>query len=291
VAENGIVALQGALMDLLIELKRVCEKNGIEYFVTGGTLLGAVRHKGFIPWDDDMDIGMARRDYERFREVCRTDLDGAYQFYDWHTDTASPLPFGKLKIRGTRLVEDISSDSGANQEVFIDIFPYDAAPDGKLARRRHAYKTVLYRKLLMMRSGFHLSDQRRGIRRVVNKTLYAILRLLYSPVKTETLRARYDRVARRYNGKETSHLVNLCGAYSYKREMKDKSLLFPFVTLPFAGETVLAPCGYDRFLREVYGDYMQLPPPDQQKPRHNITFDLGAYRIRHAGSPAVKGKG
>lgn len=114
-----------AQLDLLIELDRICKKNGINYFLVGGTLIGAIRHNGFIPWDDDIDVGMLRADYEKFEKACEKDLNPEYAKYDWHIDSASPLPFLKLKIKGTHYREYFSKDSNMNDAIFIDIFPYE----------------------------------------------------------------------------------------------------------------------------------------------------------------------
>ena len=143
-----------AQLDMLVELKRICEKNGIAYFLVGGTLIGAIRHCGFIPWDDDIDVGMLREDYERFISLCKTELSDEYALYDWHKDEKSPIPFLKMKIKGTHYREKLSKETTINDEIFIDIFPYDNAPDSGLNRKIQALKNIIYKKIILLKSEF-----------------------------------------------------------------------------------------------------------------------------------------
>ena len=273
--------LQLAELDLLIELDRICREYNIKYFLIGGTLIGAVRHEGFIPWDDDIDVGMLRGDYIRFREVCEQELKDEYYMHDWEKDGCSPLPFTKLRIRNTRVVEDIARNSAAEQEIFIDVFPFDAAPEQFLQQKRQQIRTVLLKKELLIRCGYKMSEHRRGMRKYLNRMLYRMLDLIFLPYTTEELREKYEKESLRYANKKTGLCVNLGGAYSYGREMKKTSCFETCIPALFEGQYFWIPKEYDRYLREIYGDYRKLPDKKDRVPRHNIKIDLGSYRIKN----------
>lgn len=269
-----------AQLDLLTELKRVCEKNGISYFLIGGTLIGAIRHDGFIPWDDDIDVGMLRADYERFISACAEDLNPEYKLYDWDIDEKSPLPFLKLKIKGTHYQEELSKDTEMNDEIFIDIFPFDNAPTGKFLQKMQAVSVYLIRKILLLKCGFTI-DRGNKLKRV----LYGILKLISSVGSISFWKKRCSAIMQAYNNTSTSEVVNMCGAYSYKKELKKKEIVSKTIPHRFEQLYFSVPEQYDTYLREVYEDYMKLPPVEEQSGRHSVSFvDFGTYQIKYKES-------
>lgn len=265
-----------AQLDLLTELHRICQKWSIPYFLIGGTLIGAIRHNGFIPWDDDIDVGMLRVDYERFCQACQEELDPAYGLYDWDNDPCSPLPFRKLRIKGTHYQEPMSAGSGVNDGIFIDIFPYDNAPDSEFLRKLQAGQIYLVRKLLVLRCDFSIHNGS-----TVKKILYGMLKFLSRIRSVPAWKKTCRKLMLRYNDQPTRRISNMCGAYSYRREMMDRALVLEQVEHVFEGGMFNIPAGYDAFLRGVYGDYMQLPPESQRVGKHGISMiDFGDYVIR-----------
>lgn len=267
---------KSAQMDLLYELHRICQKHAIRYFLDAGTLIGAIRHDGFIPWDDDIDVGMLRQDYDRFIEACKEELDPAYTLYDWHKDPYSPLPFLKLKINGTHYREEISAGSKMNDGIFIDIFPYDNAPDAPAARKKQAWKLFWIRKILLLRCGFRLDGGS-----IAKKLIYGTLNLVSRVRSVAAWKKSCDRILIQYRDADTTYVTNMCSAYKYEkmtfpREMLREQILHRFETGMFC-----VPEQYDAALRQVYGNYMQLPPEEQRAGRHGVLhMDLGSYRIR-----------
>lgn len=265
-----------AQLDLLLELDRICKENGINYFLVGGTLIGAIRHNGFIPWDDDIDVGMLRNDYEKFEKACDKCLNSEYAKYDWHIDTASPLPFLKLKIKGTHYREYLSKESSMNDAIYIDVFPYDNAPNSKLQKRIQEFQNYFVKKILLLRCGFTIDRGNRG-----KRLLYFSLNVLSKIRSVEKWKECLERIQKRYNQKKTVDVVSLSGSYAYRKELKSRELVTKLTTHQFEGYDLSVPKDYDRFLREVYGDYMKLPPEDQRVSRHGISLiDLGNYKIR-----------
>ena len=145
--------VQLAQLEIGKEIKRVCDENGIKYFLDSGTLLGAIRHKGFIPWDDDMDMGMLREDYERFIEIAPKELKPEYFLQTWKTDKSYPYAFAKIRKKGTVFIEAVSQKTNAHNEIFVDVFPYDIYPDDETVRTKLTKKIMLLKYSLWMKDG------------------------------------------------------------------------------------------------------------------------------------------
>ena len=124
-------------LEILRELARRCEEASLRWFVIGGTLLGAARHRGFIPWDDDIDVGMPRADYDRFEALCRRSTDARFAWQSYDTNPAFPFMYGKLLRAGTRAVEAAVAELPIEHSIAIDVFPLDGAPGSAIGRRAH----------------------------------------------------------------------------------------------------------------------------------------------------------
>ena len=266
-----------AQMDLLAELDRICKKWDIPYFLTAGTLIGAVRHSGFIPWDDDLDVGLLRKYCDRLEEACAKDLDPAYYLHSWKSDPASPNCFYKLKIKGTHYPEQIAAKSDMDDGIFIDIFPFDNAPDQPRLRKKHHRRRVWLQKMLMLRARFDLGGNSKG-----KRLIYAFMKPVAFMRSLDGWKKRFLKLQNKYNHLQTKEVVNLCGAYSYHRESQELVVLENLTTHDFEGIPYSIPVDYDTFLSRQYGNYMQLPPEEQRVGRHFITgIDFGDYKIRY----------
>lgn len=246
-------------LDILKEVDRICRRHHIEYFLDAGTALGAVRHGGFIPWDDDIDIGMLRRDYERFLSVARTELGSEYFLQNYQTDGA-PIMFSKVHRNDTTFVEFRLRNLPIAKGVFIDIFPYDYLPADEAAAWAHIkhcadlYRKFQYRliKDRTLRPDGSLGWYAKALLRRI--THWAHLR--YDPAK---LVAQMDQAFEAY---PESPLVT-CHSYGggYLFRVQD---MLPAKPMTFEGENFLGPNDPQAFLSELYGDYMTLPPKHQR---------------------------
>jgi lipopolysaccharide cholinephosphotransferase len=261
---------------LMSEVRRICEEYHISYFLIAGTLLGAVRHKGFIPWDDDMDVGMFREDYDRFLSACATELDeNKFFLQTLHTDKGYGLCFAKLQLKGTRFVERNAADTTAAKGIYIDIFPFDNAPEEDALRGKHDRRTYLLKRLLLAKLGYRTCNGTQPLKRFV----YCLLAFYTKFCTQEKLIAKLEKEIKRYNGTRTERVVAIGGSYGYRKETVRREWFAQTVIMPFEGEEFPVPAAYVPYLENLYGDYMTPPPESQRGSRHNVLqIDFGGWR-------------
>ena len=262
--------VQLAQLEIAKEIRRICDENGIGYFLDAGTLLGAVRHRGFIPWDDDMDFAMLRADYEKFLSIAPSKLREEFFLQTWDTDAAFCYPFAKVRKKGTRYVEAISPDVAPHQELFVDIFPYDEFPshirEQKRARRqllKHHY--TMFMKCRMRPWKRHPSAVKKVL--VVCKYIPYMVRAALKD--RETIKEKMIVQMHKYDG---SNSGVVCGEYgpSCGKHPMPLAFLVPYKEIPFEGELFKGPANCDGYLKEVYGDYMKLPPENKRGNWHQV---------------------
>lgn len=256
--------LQLTQLEIAREIKRVCEKNGIRYFLCCGSFLGAVRHQGFIPWDDDLDIGMLRQDYVRFCELAPKELDSRFCLQNWHTDPDYSLPFAKVRLRNTLLLENKSAPLAENG-IYVDIFPFDNAPEEPSAQRAMARRLVTLFRLKLMKSGMRpwMEGDRLHWKKRVGYLPYQLLALMTG---RESLIRRFEEIA---GSAPRGKLVCRQRAWS-RLDCYQRAWCEELGEYSFEGELFPGPRDYDSFLSAIYGDYMTLPPEDQREDRHQI---------------------
>ena len=250
-------------LDILKSIDLFCKSNSINYSLAFGTLLGAVRHKGYIPWDDDIDIMMTRENYEKFRKIY---LSERYPLYDLKTNVKYPLSMGKIHDSRTYYYRSgIKRDLG----LFIDVFPFDNVPKDNNIRHKwikkiHKYNVYNIAKNTPIKYQIDSKTSFLGIIRTI-----LIKAFCNSAFIHKTLENQYIK----YNN-ETTPYMGVPAVMSMKRSFESK--LFPrelfdsYITLEFEGNQFSAISRYDDFLRIFYGDYMQLPPVEQRVGKHDI---------------------
>lgn len=241
---------------------RFCGKNGIRYWLDYGTLLGAVRHKGYIPWDDDIDIAMLREDYEKAAALFNSQADGACIFQTPSNDKNSRYPFGKVIDTRTVLYE--YGEAGIETGVYIDVFVYDNAPDdpekAKRVFRRRDFLGRVRRLQLPMRKGV------RGAKKVLYQVGSAILR----PVPGSAVNRALDQNARKYEKISAAKVSPFVDPYDATRFSAEKSLFQDLIPVEFEGKMYPAPRDYDHWLTTLYGNYMELPPAEERVCHHSF---------------------
>lgn len=255
-SEEELKQLQAVQQDLIKEVKRICKKCGIHFNMVGGTMLGAIRHKGYIPWDDDADIGFLRTEYEKFREACKTELNHEKYYMQDLRDTAGyRWGYGKLRRKGTEFVRLNQEFMPFEKGISIDLMPFDNVPDFWLARRVHFVRCFLFRKIFWAEVGW------RSEKKQWRRFLYRIMSLI--PMKMVI--KKYQKFINAGQRKKT-RLVRILtfptpqGIYGYKREWYTRLKLYPFENMQLPGAK-----DFDGYLRVKYGNYMELPPVEKRK--------------------------
>lgn len=263
---------------ILGELDRVCRKLDIPYVVYGGTAIGAVRHKGFIPWDDDVDVCMARPDYERFLREAPSELGEEYAIANTRTNPEFPSVYSYLTLKGTLCIPEFYKDCVYRKPLSIDVFPLDNVPDDPAAYKKQARSTWIWGRLVFLRATpspyIAFDGWKRAIVLVACHVAHWGMRLFR--VRPERLQARWERAARRYEGVQCERMAD----YSDRTPLKwavTREELYPALDVPFEDITVKLPRCYDVILTRGYGSYMELPPVEQRKNHYPFLIDLGKY--------------
>lgn len=264
--------VQEIQLNIALEVKRICNKHEIKYSLIAGTLLGAIRHKGFIPWDDDMDIGMLRSEYEKFIEVAKKELSNDYFLQTWETDLGFGMPFAKIRKNGTKYVEKNSIKTDQHEGIFIDIFPFDAVPNSRLRKKTHELKTYILKRLLLIKLGYQLWDSDENFK----KNIYRIISVVIQPISLEYIKEKLKNEMVKYNNYSMEEVVTIGGSYGYRKETIFKKWLENLQTIEFEKCDFLAPVENVNYLEKFYGDYKELPPEEKRYNRHGIIdIDFG----------------
>lgn len=262
--------LKAVQLDILLEISSVCRELGIEFVLDGGTLLGAARHEGFIPWDDDIDIGMMRDDYEIFLSQAPQLLDGRYLLQAPQTDPRVQESFAKVRKKGTLLVERNNYAMSYNRGIWVDIFPYDVvdASPRSIARQKRRWR--FWSKLHGWRSSSIAGASRGRVAQIAKKAVNGIL----SVAPLEAYRTALDKIAipPKSNG---GHRAVTCFHYFTVFFVLPEEDTHPLTTLPFEGYEMPVFANWETYLEKVYGDWRQLPPEDKRRGHDIVVIDFG----------------
>lgn len=263
----GMNKLQKLLLFIAKEVKRICEENDINYFICGGTQLGAVRHQGFIPWDDDLDIAMPRRDYERFIELCEQELDKEIFFLqtEW-TEEKYAFAFSKIQLRGTEIIEDFSKNANVSHGIFVDIFPYDNLPTNKFLKKVFLLKNHIYKNLIWVKCGYGTDAHKKRLSYKMMKILGSLWSIRgLKKKRKELITSCMDRVAVE------------CFNSDYPNLILPTKWLTGCDYHTFEGVNFRGYKNVDEYLTLSYGDYMKLPPEEDRRRHSNYEIDFGKY--------------
>lgn len=256
-SQEELRQLQLNELELIVEVDRICRKYNIQYSLDGGTLLGAIRHKGFIPWDDDADVIFTRHEYAKFSRACKKELKKEQFFLqDYKTDPYYRWGYAKMRNLGTEYVRKGQEHMKYRTGVCIDIFVVDNVPDNEVLRVLNYYLQVGLRKILYSELG------KKSAPTVLLRNWY---RLLYQIPKMLVFRIR-NVIAAFWNRRKTKLVSHLLFPYPKKtcKYGMPAECFEQYIDVEFEGMRLRALKDYHRYLTLLYGDYMQLPPEDKR---------------------------
>ncbi|OCN05558.1 hypothetical protein A4S06_08305 [Erysipelotrichaceae bacterium MTC7] len=271
--EKVLRKLQLAQLEILKDFIRICDKYDLTYFMYAGSAIGVVRHNGFIPWDDDVDVAMSRSDYDKFMEVYENEVGSKYRILTPYVDSNYTASVTHFQKNGTRFISEVSKDLKTEMTIDIDIFPFDYAPNDEKQYKRQVRQTrFLYRLLFLVGHSkpiIPMKGWKKYIAQSVCFITHYILKLFR--VSGTKIYDKADKISRKYN--DIAHSKRLV---CYQSAIPDKSYLledefFPVKQLAFEDTVVSMPNAYDVQLKRMYGDYMKLP---EEKDRINHAPNL-----------------
>ena len=276
--DETLQRLQSLELMILREFDLLCRENKIRYFGCGGTAIGAVRHGGFIPWDDDIDVGMLRRDYDRFLKAAARWKPDRFRVVNAETDADVPFPSTRWVLRGTRFQEECFRDLDCELGIFLDIYCFDNIPDDDRAMKRQAWAAWFYGKMMVLS----------GIDRPVlyfggwkAEVVYLLCRIAHKVLKLCRLGPSFwyrkaKRVAVRYRHVKTKRAAFYFDPTPFTSIVYKKHI-FPTREREFSGLTIPFPGKVQAYLKRRYGDYMTLPPEEKRHNHPPYRLDFGPY--------------
>lgn len=259
--ELSIEEVKKIELEITEDIARFCEENNIDYFLCGGSLLGAVRHKGYIPWDDDIDISMTRDNYEKFLKLYKSDK---YQLCFTGGEEEFHLPFAKVYDKRTILTG--TTNYGCEMGVWADILPMDNVPSDEVAMKRFVKKMIKKRYFIMAITAGDYNMRNRKLASRVYISFARVLKKLLG-IKNIDVVKKYIALARKYNNVETDKAGCVVWGYGMG-EICPKYVFEKTELAPFEHTNLRILTHYDIYLSGIYGDYMKLPPVEQQVLKH-----------------------
>lgn len=258
--------LQLTELEILNEIHRICSENGLSYFLIGGTLLGAIRHNGFIPWDDDLDIAMPRAEYNRFLDLCETELNDNFYLHSIKTDKEYWLPFSKIRKKYTLFDEENIAELDVPKGIFVDIFPLDEEFSETSFEKKFRTKIIKSINVLII--------SKKGLRK--NDIIGKIAVFFAFPFSIEKLQKFQIRLMSKNSGRGGAFYTNYGSNYDSVRQTMPKSVYEPASLVEFEKNSYFAPKDYEYVLTRIFGkNYAELPPEEKRRTHKplRISFD------------------
>ncbi len=264
--QPSIKEIQDKMLDILVYFKKFCEENGLTFTLCGGTCLGAVRHQGFIPWDDDVDVFMLREDYEKLQDLWEKNADTTRYACVRSNETINIHHSAtEIKDNNTTFINKHSINSDIHHGLMIDVIPIDRVAPTKMGKLLQMIDSMIYCCFNFQR----LPDHK-------NKLIYFATKLALGIFRSSKIRFALWKDAERriakYNGKGTGLVASFGEGTSIMRMRFPQEWFEQPTYLDFEGHSMPVPADTDQYLKISFGDYMQLPPEEERVARHNAVF-------------------
>lgn len=265
--ETTLKKIHETELGILKDFMALCDKHGLVYFGIAGTGIGALRHKGFIPWDDDIDIALPRDDFDKFIKLAKEELKDKYLIMNTEHYINYPLMTTRLTLRGTKFKEEALRKIDAPMGIFLDLYPYDKVSDNPKEAKKQARDAWFWSKLLILRS---IPFPMLGFKGIKAKVVHAICAVVHFfmalfHISKKWIYNKAYEAETRYNHYENTEKLNfLCDTSPYMNTYKVKDI-YPLQKLQYEDVMLNFPANLHDNLTGMYGDYMQLPPEHRRK--------------------------
>lgn len=260
------------LFEVYKAIAKVCDKHGLKYYVTDGVALGAVRHKGFIPWDDDFDMSMPRDDYEKFLEIAEKELPSCYKIVTWRNTPEYNLLFAKVQDTRRDKIEHVEALTGRilSNGIYVDILPIDKTHPNKVLRYISGKWFWLLQILLRYHcDSFHNQTKKGKICWLLGMVLSPMFPWLWTH---DQILLSCEKTALKNGNRKTNLTCRLCSNVSYRRPPLQSEIWGDGKAIQFGESVVRVPTNVEYYLRNEYGDYLKLPPEDKRCPSHQYSW-------------------
>ena len=270
--------IQEVELEILKDFMDICDRHGLDYFGIAGTGIGALRHHGFIPWDDDIDVAMPRDDFEKLLPLVEKEMGDKYLIMNAERYPNYPLMTTRMTMRGTKFKEEALKNIDAPLGIFLDLYPLDKVSDNPKEARRQARDAWFWSKILILRSipfpmlGF--SGWKAKIIHAICGLAHLVLSILHVP-KTWIYKKAYEAETRSNHYTKTKNLDFFCDTTPYMNLYAVKDI-YPLRKLPFEDFELNFPHNLHNNLTGMYGDYMQLPPEEKRK--NHYPYELEFFK-------------
>lgn len=263
--------LQKVQLMMLKDFIKICEENDITYFVIGGSLLGAIRHNGFIPWDDDIDVIMFRSDFEKLDKIMGEKPNEKYHLFNVLNEETYHYTFARFNLKNTILEEWWAKQVDYTVNIFIDIFIIDKIPDNKIKRFIQRGRCLILNQSVMY--SLIKFENESKIKQVIQRTIHYFLKII--PISPMTLKKRCVKAYTKYENTECKQYCDFPSVHFMP--IYEKKDFFPLEQVKFEDIYVNVPNDYDKILTRLYGNYMELPPEDKRFRPAPEKLDFGEY--------------
>ena len=263
--KNDVKEVQGKILEVMKHIDKLCRDNGIVYYIMGGTALGAVRHGGFIPWDDDLDIFMTPTEYEKFKKVFETENSTLFVLQEWRT-TPDYLEYAKVRMNGTTFIEEAFKDrKDLHQGIYVDIMILHKVPENKFIQKLVYYESKFVTLYALLQRNW---KPKSTSQKLVLKSLK------FMPCKLMA-QCFYQRIYKYDDMKKNFKYCYWITPAKFRSGLFDSSFFSDPVDIPFEDTVLLGPKKIKEYLEYRYGDYMKLPSKEaQQAAVHAMLFDV-----------------
>ena len=265
----SISEVQNKLFDLMKVVNEFCEDNSLDYYIIGGTLLGAIRHNGFIPWDDDIDIAMIRSEYEKFLSLAEK-FPQPYEVCNYKNSNKCDYVLTRIYIPNTFIDNPAAKKANIDHRLYFDIFPIDTVPNSEREQNEQRDAIIKYKKKIWFSVPYQYSNNR--IKRIGRK----IISLMYSPFRNYWLK-KLDSEMKKYQNVEAKYYCSMASQYKYEKQKMRCEVYGTPQLYEFGGIKLKGPELAFEYLSKLFGeDFMELPPVENRRKGYDVyvTYDI-----------------